>query len=77
MTSCLMKAILNSSVYNSDGTCSQLQIIAFNSYQSCYTESGFCCDILLNDTNLDCLALKVFGLSDFLKEQAIQQVWKQ
>ena len=74
MKSCLMKATLNSTVYNSNGTCSQLQTIAFNSHQSCYTDNGFCTDILLSDTNLICLAFEVFVLNDFLNEEAIQQV---
>ena len=72
--SCLMKAILNSNVYNSNGTCSQLQVIAFNSHQSCYIDNGFCTDILLSYTNLNCLAFGVFNFSDFWNEQAIQQV---
>ena len=76
MNSCLMKAILNT---NSDSLlqnepCSQLQTIAFNSHQSCYTDNGFCNDILLSDTNLNCLAFEVFSLNDFWNEQAIQQV---
>ena len=74
MKGCVMKGILNSNVYNSSGTCSQLQTIVFNSHHSCFTNNGFCNDILLNDTNLNCLAFEVFGLSDFRNEQAIQQV---
>ena len=71
----LMKAILNSNnIYDSNGTCSQIQTIAFSSHQSCYIDNGFCTDILLSDTNLNCLAFEVFGLSDFWNEQAIQQV---
>ena len=62
-----MKAILNSTVYNSNGTCSQLQTIAFKSHQSCYIDNTFCTDILLNETNLNCLAFEE-------NEQAIQQV---
>ena len=50
---CVMKAILNSIVYNSNGTCSQLQTIAFNSHQCCYTDDESCTDILLSDTNLN------------------------
>ena len=72
--SCLMKAILNSTVYKSNGTCSQLQTFAFNSHQSCYTDNGFCTDILLNHTNFNCLAFEGFGLSDLCNERAIQQV---
>ena len=72
-----MKAILNSNVYKSNGTCSQLQTIAFNSHQSCYTDNGFCNDILLSDNNLNCLVFEVFGLSDFWNEQGIQQVCNQ
>ena len=72
-----MKVILNSNVYNSNGTCSQLQTIAFNSHQSCYADNGFCTDILLSDTNLNCLAFEVFDSSDFWNEQAIQQVCNQ
>ena len=68
-----MKAILNSNIYNSNVTCSQLQTIPLNSHQSCYTDNGFCTDILLSDTNLNCLAFEVFGLSAFWNEQGIQQ----
>ena len=69
-----MKNILNSTVYNSSGTCSQLQTIAFKNHQSCYTDNGFCTDILLSDTNLNCLAFEVINLTDFWNDQAIQQV---
>ena len=69
-----MKDILNSSVYNSNGTCTQLSTIAFNSHQSCYISNGFCTDILLSETNLNCLAFEIFNLTDFWNEQAIQQV---
>ena len=69
-----MKAILNSNIYNSSGTCSELQTLAFNSHQSCYTDNGFCTDILLSDTNLHCLAFEVFNLNDYWNKQAIQQV---
>ena len=69
-----MKAILNSTVYESNGTCSQLQAIAFNSHQSCYTDNGFCTDILLSDTNLNCLVFEVFCFNDYWNDQAIQQV---
>ena len=69
-----MKAILNSTVYESNGTCSQLQAFAFNSHQSCYTNNGFCTDILLSGTNLNCLAAEVFCFNDFWNDQAIQQV---
>ena len=72
--SCLMKAILNSNVYNSNGTCSQLEEIGFNSHQSCYIDNGFCTDILLSYNNLNCLAFEVFNFNDFWNEQAIQQV---
>ena len=72
-----MKAILNSNVYNSIGTCSQLETIAFNSHQSCYTDNGFCTDILLRDTNLKCLTFQVFNFNDFWNDHAIQQVCDQ
>ena len=69
-----MKAILNSNIYSLRGSCSQLQAIVANSSQSCFIDNGFCNDILLNDTNLNCLATEFFDLSDFQNEQAIQQV---
>ena len=69
-----MKAILNANIYSPNGTCSQLETIAFNSHQSCYTYNGFCTDILLNDTNLNCLAFEVLNYNDSWNEQAIQQV---
>ena len=72
--SCLMKAILNSNVYKSNGTCSELQTLAFNSHPSCYTDNGFCTDILLSDNNLNSIASKVLDLSDFWNKLAIQQV---
>ena len=75
MKSCLMKTILNSKVDNP--ICSRLETIAFNSHQSCYTDNRFCNDILLNDTNLNCLASEDFRLNDFWNEQAIQQVGNQ
>ena len=74
MKRCFMKAILNSNVYNSNGTCSQLQEIAFNSHQSCYIDNGFCTDILLNETNLNCLGFDDFDLNNYWNKQAIQQV---
>ena len=69
-----MRAILNSYVYNSAGTCSQLQTQAFNSQSSCYTSNGFCTNILLSVTNLNCLAYEVFSNNDFWNKQAVQQV---
>ena len=50
---------------------------SFNSHHFCYTDNGFCTDILLSDTNLNCLAFEVFDSSDFWNEQAIQQVCNQ
>ena len=72
-----MKTILNSTVYNSSGNCSQLEIVAFNNNQSCYTDNGFCNDILLSDTNLNCIASEVFNFADFWNDQAIRQVCDQ
>ena len=69
-----MNAILNSTVYQSNGTCSELDEFAFSSHSSCYVDNGFCTDILLNDTNLHCLSFRVFDYSDFLNRLAIQQV---
>ena len=69
-----MRAILNSNVYNSNGTCSELQAVAFDSHPSCYTDNGFCTDILLSATNLYCLAVEVYQWSDFFNKLAIQQV---
>ena len=77
MTICLMKAILNSNAYKSSGTCSHLETIAFNSHQSCYTDNGFCTDILLNEYNLKILTSEVFNSTDYWNEQAIQQVCDQ
>ena len=73
-----MKAILNSTVYQSNETsCKDLQTFAFNSHPSCYVDNGFCTDIFLSSTNLYCLAAEVFDLRDFFDKQAIQQVSKQ
>ena len=69
-----MRAILNSNVYNSNGTCRELQTVAFDSHPSCYTDNGFCTDILLSVTNLYCLAVEVYRWNDFFNKQAIQQV---
>ena len=71
-----MKAILNSNVYKTNGTCDKLEEFAFDSHPSCYTDSGFCTDILSSPmcTNLICLASDVFDLKDFFTIRAIDQV---
>ena len=69
-----MNAILNSAVYQSNGTCSELQGFAFSSHPSCYVDNGFCTDILLSAKNLYCLSFRVFDYSDFINRLAIQQV---
>ena len=71
---CLMKAILGSDVYKSNGTCSQLETFALNNHASCNRDNGFCSDILLSATNLHCLAYEVFVWSDVWNKQAIQEV---
>ena len=68
-----MNALLNSTVYQSNGTCSKLERFAFSSHSSCYVDNGFCSDILLNATNLYCVS-RVFDYSDFFNRRAIQQV---
>jgi hypothetical protein len=68
-----MQAILNSDVYNSNGTCNELMIFAYNSHPSCYVDNGFCSDILLSLTNIICLE-NVLSISDFKSRLAIQQV---
>jgi uncharacterized protein YegL len=67
-----MQAILNSDVYNSNGTCNELMIFAYNSHPSCYVDNGFCSDILLSLTNIICLE-NVLSISDFKSRLAIQQ----
>ena len=62
---CLMKAILNSNVYSSNGTCTELQTFAFDSHSSCYTDNGYCNDILLSNISLNCLASEVFSSNNF------------
>ena len=71
-----MQKIVNSNLYNTNATCGQLQTFAFNSHPSCYTDNGFCSDILLSEQckNLICLASDVFIWRDFLNKQAIAQV---
>ena len=54
--------------------CHQLEEIAINSHQSCYTDSGFCTDIVLSYNNLNCLVFEVFDFKDYWNKQAIQQV---
>ena len=73
---CLMKVILNSTVYNSNGICSQLKKLAFDSHPSCYTDNGFCTDILSSPmcTNVRCLANEVFDLRDLFTIPSIVQV---
>ena len=69
-----MKGILDFVFYKQNDKCGQMQTFGFNSHQSCYTDNGFCTDILLSDNNLNCLAFEVLNYNDFWNEQAIQQV---
>ena len=73
-----MKAILNSDVYKSSGTCKELQEFAFKSHPQCYVDSGFCTDILKKFTNIRCLGSVMISFSlrifDIFKPMAIQQV---
>ena len=68
-----MKAILNSNVYQSNGTCNELQTFGFSSHSSCYFNNSFCTDILLNSTNLRCLSVVIDNFA-FFKTMAFQQV---
>ena len=70
-----MDALLNSTVYLSNGTCNGLETFSFNTHPSCYVDNDFCTDILLNATNLYCLGFRVFDYSDFFNRKAIQQVY--
>ena len=70
---CLMQAILNSAVYNNNGTCQELLEFAYDSHPDCYVDNGFCTDIFLNLTNLNCLT-DVLDSSDILTRLGIQQV---
>ena len=72
-----MKAILNSNVYQSNGTCNELQTFGFSSHPSCYSNNGFCTDILLSSTNLRCLSVAIQYVVDFFaffRTMAFQQV---
>lgn len=72
-----MVAIVESSLYNSAvTTCDQLKTFAFESHPECYTDNGFCDDILVSPScqNLLCLANEVFIWSDFFNKLAILQV---
>ena len=71
---CLMQKILNSTVYNNNGTCEELLEFAYGSHPGCYVDNGFCTDIFLNLTNLECLIDDVLDLSDILTRLGIQQV---
>ena len=68
-----MQEILNSAVYNNNGTCQELLEFAYGSHPECYVENGFCTDILLSLKNLDCL-IDVLDDSDILTRLGIQQV---
>ena len=56
---CLMRKILNSELYNNEGSsCQDLFNFGFNSHPDCFTSAnnGFCMDILQQFENLDCYA---------------------
>ena len=73
---CLMQEILNSAVYNNNGTCQELLEFVYGSHPGCYVDTcnGFCTNILLSLTNLDCLIDDVLDDSDILTRLGIQQV---
>lgn len=66
-----MKPIADKKFYRN---CIEIEETGFNSHQSCYSDNGFCTDILLSDTDLNCLASEVFNLTDEWNKKAIQQV---
>ena len=70
---CLMKKILSSTVYNNSGTCQELLEFAYDSHPDCYVDNGFCTDILLSLTNLECL-IGVLDSSDMFTRLGIEQV---
>ena len=70
---CLMQAILNSPVYNNNGTCEELLQFAYSSHPDCYVDIGFCTVILQSVRNLDCL-IDIFDDPDILTRLGIQQV---
>ena len=70
---CLMQEILNSAVYNNNGTCQELLEFAYGSHPDCYVNNGFCTDILQSLTNIGCLT-DVLDFSDILTRLGIQQV---
>ena len=69
-----MQEILNSAVYNNNGTCEELLEFAYGSHPDCYVHNGFCTYIFLSLTNLDCLIDDVLDDSDILTRLGIQQV---
>ena len=71
---CLMQEILNSAVYNNNGTCQELLEFAYGSHPECYVDNGFCTDIFLSLTNLNCLIDDVLDFFDILTKLGIQQV---
>jgi hypothetical protein len=71
---CQMQAILNSDVYISNGTCGELETFVFENYPTCSVNNGFCGNVLLNFTNLRCIALNVYTFNDNWNRRGIQQV---
>ena len=71
---CLMQEILNSAVYNNNGTCKELLEFAYGSHPDCYVDNGFCTDILGSLKNLVCLGIDVLDVSDILTKLGRQQV---
>ena len=70
-----MKAILNSDIYKTSGTCKELEKFAIYSHPPCYIENGFCSDILEKFTNIRCLGSVMSSrIFDIFRTMAIQQV---
>ena len=70
-----MKAILNSNVYKTSGTCEELEKFAISSHPLCYVENGFCTDILVKFSDIVCFGsvIRISEIKTF-KTTAIQQV---
>ena len=70
-----MMEILNSDVYLNGGSCIELSDFAFDSLSKCYTEHGFCEEILISLENWKCM-YRVFmsRLGDLFTKKGIEQV---
>ena len=68
-----MSEILDSDPLKHNGTCTDLKEFGFNAHSGCFSEHGFCTDILLSFKNLQCLQT-VYSSTDLFTREGIAQV---